>query len=105
MSDENIIDENGEGIPLFNCGNCLYANSIPAIGPDGAPLIGQQQLVCMFGPPQMIVMQMPTPAGMQTAIRSQFPAVSPQMMCHQHEIDPDDTDLITGDLMQPSNDN
>ena len=105
MNDNKIIDENGNDIPEINCGNCMYSNSIPTIGPDGAPLIGQAQLVCMWGPPQMIVMTMPTPAGQQTAIRSQFPAVSETMCCHQHDIDPDELDLITGALIKPSANN
>ena len=99
MTDEKIIDENGNEIPSMNCGNCMYSSSIPAIGPDGQMLIGQSQLVCMWGPPQMVVLSIPTPGGMQTAIRSQFPAVSPQMMCHQYETDPEATDLITGELI------
>lgn len=101
MTDGNIIDESGIEIPTMNCGNCMYSHSIPQIGQDQMPLVGQSQLVCMHSPPVVVVLSLPTPAGLQTAFRTQFPAVSEQMMCHQHEVDPLYFDLITG---EPLND-
>lgn len=101
MTDKNIIDESGMEIPAMNCGNCMYVHLIPQIGPDGTPIIGQSQLVCMHSPPVVVVLQLQTPGGSQTAFRTQFPAVADSMMCHQHEPDPAYFDLITG---EPLND-
>ena len=101
MTIEKIIDESGMEIPAMNCGNCMYSHLIPQIGQDQMPLIGQDQLVCMHSPPTVVVLSLQVPGGMQTAVRTQFPAVSEQMMCHQHEVDPMYFDLITG---EPLND-
>jgi hypothetical protein len=50
----------------------------------------------MHSPPQVLVLALPTPAGIQTAFRTQFPAVADSMMCHQHE-DAEDFDSLTGE--------
>jgi hypothetical protein len=89
MNGEKVIDETGAEIPAQNCGNCIYANSIPKLGQDNMPLVGQSQLVCMHSPPQVLVLALPTPGGIQTAFRTQFPAVADSMMCYQHDYDPD----------------
>ena len=87
----------------MHCANCFFSAPMEVLQPDGTPIIGKTQLVCMHSPPQQITMQVPTNQGIQVSIRSQFPAVSEAMCCHQHEFDPDeadevgDTDLITGE--------
>lgn len=88
---------------LFHCGNCYFSSPMEVIQPDGTPVIGKTQLVCKRFPPQQIAMQIPTNQGIQVSIRSQFPAVSDTMACHEHQMDDDEadevggTDLITSD--------
>ena len=85
----------------FHCGNCFFSSPMEVLQPDGTPIIGKTQLVCMRFPPQQIVMQIPTNQGIQVQVRSQFPAVSDSMACHEHQIEDEfeeagESDLITG---------
>lgn len=81
---------------FLNCATCIFSMEIPVAGPDGELIIGQSQLVCKYGPPQVIVVQVPAPNGMMTSIRSLFPIVTSALCCHQHESDPAEFDLISG---------
>ena len=84
---------------FINCSTCLFSMEIPVNGPDGELMIGQSQLVCKHSPPQLIVLQIPSPNGMVTSIRSVFPVVSADLCCHQHEEDPANFDLISGNRL------
>lgn len=99
LPDSKIINDEGEEIPAENCSNCIFSHEVPTVDMNGVPLAGQSSLVCMHSPPQLFLVTVPTPGGMQTGIRSQFPGVNNRMFCHQYESDDDMFDLITGEPM------
>lgn len=71
--------------PLHNCANCTYQDTQPMAMPDGTPVIGKEQMICRRFPPQVVLMQTPSPAGISVTLMPMFPPVSELMWCYEHE--------------------
>lgn len=88
-----------------SCGTCQFSVAQLAQGPQGEPIIGQEQLACMRRPPQIVAITQKTPLGESTAIMTQFPPVTPEMYCFDYWpkgeslVDPELLDLISGEVM------
>lgn len=91
-----IIDENR------SCESCSFSHGIQTLDPQGKPIVGQIQLVCMRRPPCCFIRTLQTPLGETSGIVTQFPPVNKDMFCYDYwpEDGPlpgeDLTDIVTG---------
>ncbi len=80
----NVRTLRGDGI-IHSCATCAFAEMQPVALPDGKPIIGKEQMVCKRFPPQVVAMQIPTPAGITMSLMPMFPPVSESIWCFEHE--------------------
>jgi hypothetical protein len=81
---DNVITLRGDGI-IHSCATCAFNEMQPVAMPDGKPIIGKSQMVCKRFPPQVVSMQVPTPAGISVSLLPMFPPVNDGMWCFEHE--------------------
>lgn len=82
---DNVVTFRGNDNIVHSCETCVFNEMQPLAMPDGEPLIGKEQMVCKRFPPQLVVMQVPTPAGISTTLIPMFPPVNAGMWCYEHE--------------------
>lgn len=70
---------------IHSCATCVFSEMQPVAMPDGQPVIGKEQMVCKRFPPQVVSMQIPTPAGISVSLMPMFPPVSESIWCFEHE--------------------
>jgi hypothetical protein len=71
--------------PVHNCGTCTFHDTQPVAMPDGTAVIGKTQMICRRFPPQVVAMQVPSPAGISVTLLPMFPPVNDAMWCYEHE--------------------
>ena len=81
---DNVVTFRGDGI-VHSCGTCVFQEMQPVAMPDGKPIIGKEQSVCKRFPPQVVAMQVPSPAGISMTLMPMFPPVNNGMWCFEHE--------------------
>lgn len=75
----------GDDDVVHSCATCVFHEMQPLAMPDGKPIIGKEQMVCKRFPPQVVAMQVPSPAGMSVTLMPMFPPVNNGMWCFEHE--------------------